>query len=148
MPLFSIFATWIVQSLSFLNLKFQASSHLLWPQSLICVGPGWKPKDRFSHMEAQLSRKRKRQKQVADHFSCFSSLITKNSEFFCALYFSVLSISQIFFSNYLRVLEFPSKYSFNLNSYLKIYMFSILATTLNLRGKEFSNISENIWNSQ
>ena len=25
------------------NPKFQASSHLLWLYSLICVGPGWKP---------------------------------------------------------------------------------------------------------
>ena len=27
----------------FLNLKFQASSHLLWQYSLVCVGPGQKP---------------------------------------------------------------------------------------------------------
>ena len=38
------FTTWIVQSLYFLNLKFQASSHLLWPHSPVCVGPGWKPR--------------------------------------------------------------------------------------------------------
>ena len=37
------FATRTVQSLYFLNLKFQASSHLLWPHSPVCVGPGWKP---------------------------------------------------------------------------------------------------------
>ena len=30
--------------LYFLNLKFQASSHLLWPHSPVCVGPGWKPR--------------------------------------------------------------------------------------------------------
>ena len=35
-----VFATQIVQSLYVLNPKFQASSHLLWPYSLVCVGPG------------------------------------------------------------------------------------------------------------
>ena len=39
-----IFATRIVQSLSFLNTKFQASSHFLRRRSLICVGPGRKPR--------------------------------------------------------------------------------------------------------
>ena len=39
-----VFATRTVQSLYFLNLKFQASSHLLWPHSPVCVGPGWKPR--------------------------------------------------------------------------------------------------------
>ena len=39
-----VFATRIVQSLYFLNPKFQASSHLLWLCSPICVGPGRKPR--------------------------------------------------------------------------------------------------------
>ena len=39
----SVFATWIVQSLPFLNTKFQASSHHLWLYSLVCVGPSRKP---------------------------------------------------------------------------------------------------------
>ena len=39
-----VFATRIVQSLYFLNPKFQGSSHLLWLYSLICVGPGRKPR--------------------------------------------------------------------------------------------------------
>ena len=30
------------------------SSHLLWPYSPVCVGPGGKPKDRFSRDEAQM----------------------------------------------------------------------------------------------
>ena len=30
-------------SLYFLNMKFQASSHLLWLYSPVSVGPGWKP---------------------------------------------------------------------------------------------------------
>ena len=38
-----VFATWIVQSLYFLNPKFQASSHLLRLYSPVCVGPGRKP---------------------------------------------------------------------------------------------------------
>ena len=66
-----VFATQIVQFLYFLNLKFQASSHLLWQYSPVCVGPGRKPRrpvfsergsyvgpdgnseDRFSHEAAQ-----------------------------------------------------------------------------------------------
>ena len=39
-----VFATRIVQSLYFLNPKFQASSHLLWLYSLVCVRPGRKPR--------------------------------------------------------------------------------------------------------
>ena len=39
-----VFATQIVQSLYFLNPKFQASSHLLLPYSPVCVGPGRKPR--------------------------------------------------------------------------------------------------------
>ena len=37
-----VFATRIVQSLYFLNPKFQASSHLVWLYSLVCVGHGQK----------------------------------------------------------------------------------------------------------
>ena len=45
-----VFAIMIVQSLFFLNPKFQASSHLLWLCSLVCVAPGWKPRRPvFSH---------------------------------------------------------------------------------------------------
>ena len=39
-----VFTTQIVQSLYFPNPKFQASSHLVWLYSLICVGPGRKPR--------------------------------------------------------------------------------------------------------
>ena len=50
-----VFATRIVQSLFFLNRKFQASSHLLWLYSQVCVGPGQTPpENRFSHNEAHL----------------------------------------------------------------------------------------------
>ena len=49
-----ILATQIVQSLYFLNPKFQASIHLLWLNSLVVVGPGRKPEHWFSHNEAQM----------------------------------------------------------------------------------------------
>ena len=39
-----VFVTWIVQSLFYLKPKFQASSYLLWLYSLVCVGPGRKPR--------------------------------------------------------------------------------------------------------
>ena len=39
-----VFTTWIIQSLYFLNSKFQASSYLLWLDSPVCVGPGRKPR--------------------------------------------------------------------------------------------------------
>ena len=39
-----VFATRIVQSLYFLNLKFQASRHLLWLYSPVYVRPGRKPR--------------------------------------------------------------------------------------------------------
>ena len=49
-----VFATWIVQSLYFLNPKFQASCHLLWLYSLDYVGPGLKPECWFSHDTAHI----------------------------------------------------------------------------------------------
>ena len=39
-----VFARRIVQSLLFLNTKFQASSHFLWLYSPVCVGHGRKPR--------------------------------------------------------------------------------------------------------
>ena len=39
-----VFALRIVQSLYYLNPKFQASIHLLLQYSLVCVGPGRKPR--------------------------------------------------------------------------------------------------------
>ena len=48
-----VFATWIVQSLYFLNLKFQASIYLLY--SLVCVRQGWKPECWFSHDAAHFT---------------------------------------------------------------------------------------------
>ena len=39
-----VFAIRIVQFLYYLNPKFQASSHILWLYSPVCVGPGRKPR--------------------------------------------------------------------------------------------------------
>ena len=43
-----------MQSLFFLNAKFQVSSHVLWLCSSVCVGPGLKPDRWFSHDNAQI----------------------------------------------------------------------------------------------
>ena len=50
-----VFATSIVQSLSFLDPKFQACSHLRWLNSQVCVGPGRNPEDRFSSDEDHIA---------------------------------------------------------------------------------------------
>ena len=49
-----VFAIQIVQSLFYLNLKFQASSYLLWLYSPVCVGPGRKPRRPVSQNEAHM----------------------------------------------------------------------------------------------
>ena len=54
-----VFPTRIVQSLFFLIPKFQASSHLLWLYSPVCVG---NPEDWFSHNEAQITQGRQYRK--------------------------------------------------------------------------------------
>ena len=51
-----VLATRIVESLYFLNPKFQASSHLLWLYRPVCVGPGQNPEDQFSHNEAHMKQ--------------------------------------------------------------------------------------------
>ena len=50
------------KSLYFLSPNFQASSHLLWLYSPVCVRPGRKPEDRFSHNEAQIAQGRQYRK--------------------------------------------------------------------------------------
>ena len=49
-----VFAIQIVQSLYYLNPKFQASNHLLSQYSLVCADLVGNPEDRFSHDEASL----------------------------------------------------------------------------------------------
>ena len=48
------FATKIAQALYFLNTKFQAIRYRLSLHSLVCVGPGWNSKYRFSHVAARI----------------------------------------------------------------------------------------------
>ena len=59
-------ASRIVQFLIYLNPKFQASSHLLWLYSPVCVGPGRKPRrplfsQRGSYMSENQITQRKKQ---------------------------------------------------------------------------------------
>ena len=48
-----VFATWIVQYIFFQNTKFQASSHIQWLYSLVCVRPCQNPNCWCSHAGAQ-----------------------------------------------------------------------------------------------
>ena len=65
-----VFATRIVQSLYFLNPKFQASSHLLGLYSLVCVGPGLKPR---GPVFSQRGSKKVTNRQHRNYFSSNSS---------------------------------------------------------------------------
>ena len=49
-----IFAIRVIQTLYYLNPKFQASGHPLWLYGPICVDLVGNPEDRFSHNEAQV----------------------------------------------------------------------------------------------
>ena len=61
-----VFATQIVQSLFFLNRKFQASSYLLWLHSPVCVGPGQNPV--FSRRASYFSCREQERKVGPDGF--------------------------------------------------------------------------------
>ena len=50
-----VFATWIVQSLDFLNTKSKASSRLLWLYSRLLSDLVRNPEDRFSHNAVHMS---------------------------------------------------------------------------------------------
>ena len=65
-----VFTTKIVQSLYFLNPKFQASSHFLLLFSPVCVGPSRKPEDRFSHDPAHISSTLRQLKIIQQEASC------------------------------------------------------------------------------
>ena len=87
-----VFATRILQSLCFLNPKFQASSNLLWLYRPVCVGPGRKPRRPvFSQ------RGLKFQCYMNEHLSCpFLSLqVIYVFLFICFLVCFFLSLAQI-----------------------------------------------------
>ena len=78
-----VFATRIVQSLYYLNPKFQASSHLLWLYSPVCVGPGRNPEDRFSQNEARIIFLVSKSEILGIFFGCkvgFVSDLVRNPE--------------------------------------------------------------------
>ena len=68
-----VLAIRIVQSLFYLNTKFQASSHLLWLYSRVCVGPGRKPRrpvfsQRSSYVDVVTTSTYKCSCQVVPHY--------------------------------------------------------------------------------
>ena len=79
-----VFATLIVQYLYFLNLKFQASSHLQQLYSLVCVRPGQNPHCWFSRVAAHVFREKA---QTAMPFAQSSPFARQkyNSVFCCSM---------------------------------------------------------------
>ena len=74
-----VFATPIVQSLYFLNPKFQASGYLLWLYSPVCNGPGQKPRRPFfsqqgSYIAVALGEVRK----LSYFWKCFKKIYSGN----------------------------------------------------------------------
>ena len=84
-----VFAIEIVQSLYLLNPKFQASNHLLWLYSPVCVGI---PEDRFSHDAAQLIRLPSRLTLICVHEGKLCILRTKRQ--ICLLFPSANSVEK------------------------------------------------------
>ena len=71
-----VFAIRIVQLLYYLNPKFQASSHLLWLYSPVCVGPGRKPRRPvFSERSSYGNVQHEVMIYVSGHFAMFILLI-------------------------------------------------------------------------
>ena len=75
-----VFATQIVQSLYYLNPKFQASNHLLSQYSLVCVGPGRKPQRLVFSQRGSNNHKKKIGLQYSPciRFQLFISLVPVN----------------------------------------------------------------------
>ena len=65
-----VFSTWIVWYLYFLNSKFQASSHLQWVYSLVCVRTGQNPHCWSSHVVAHMTKYKRKKNILNMHFSC------------------------------------------------------------------------------
>ena len=88
-----VFTTWIIQFLFYLNPKFQASSHLLWLYSPVCVGPGRKPRRPvFS--------------QRGSFVSVCYNLDTVNQLFCDYIYFRVFVFIYIFVAFYIHGLQY------------------------------------------
>ena len=96
-----VFAIRIVHSLYYLNPKFQASSHLLWLYSPVCVGPGLKPRRPvFSQRGSNVSNSLKARlinSTWNDHFCkiCVSCTITKTCP--CNIQWFVTAVKTIVF---------------------------------------------------
>ena len=84
-----VFAPGMLQSLYFLNPKFQASSHLLWLYSPLCVGPGRKPRrpvfSRRSSNHIIALRERLRTTRTLPWCICNRAVQTVSTIFYCAL---------------------------------------------------------------
>ena len=102
-----VLAIRIVQSIYFLNPKFQASSHLLWLYSLVCARPGRKPRrpvfsERGSNVNQNLITHKTWLRGYKMFFSCSTQLkfyllinikLAKTNE---NLHFKLISMSIIY----------------------------------------------------
>ena len=71
-----VFTARIVQSLYFLYTKFQASSHLVWLYSLVCVGPGRKPRRPvFSQRGSYVAKWCQQDILIMEHTLCNDSMV-------------------------------------------------------------------------
>ena len=77
-----VFATRIVQFLSYLNPKFQASGSFLCLYRPVCVGPVQKPHCWFSHEVAQF-KKRKEVKALCDRKNNNLSVLAMKMDYLC-----------------------------------------------------------------
>ena len=91
-----------LQFLYFLNPKFQASSHLLWLYSLVCVRPGRKPERWFSHDTAHMLK------------TCLEIITEKERGM---KLFSRIHMFVILFPSHVQHVEFLTAYLDILNKY-------------------------------
>ena len=75
-----VYATWIVQSLFYLNPKFQTFSHLLGLYSLICVGQGQKPRSPVFSQRGSFKNRQWRILFVFDEKPCGKILLLEKSQ--------------------------------------------------------------------
>ena len=75
-----------MQSLFYLNPKFQASSHLVWLYSPVCVGPGRKPR-------RPVFSQRGSTKKVICHICCWQTIQCAIERIIATLTFSIAHLS-------------------------------------------------------